>query len=51
VVIITISNGVDLTVRHLSPTVTTKTSSSFTFVTAQTTDSANYVANYYIIKL
>ena len=51
VVVITISNGVDLTVRHLSPTVTTKTSSSFTFVTAQTTDSANYVANYYIIKL
>ena len=51
VVTATVSNTVDGSVRHLVPTVTAKASDSFTFVTAQTTDSANYVVNYYIIKL
>jgi hypothetical protein len=51
VVTLDISNTVDGTPRHLSCVVTAKTSSSFSFTTPQTTDSANYVANYYIIKL
>lgn len=46
-----ISNTVDASPRHLSCVITSKTSSSFSFTTPQTTDSANYVANYYIIKL
>lgn len=51
IVVVTVENTVDATVRHLVATVTAKTTTSFTFVTPQTTDSANYKANYIITKL
>jgi len=51
VVLMDISNTVDTTPRHLSSVITAKASNSFSFTTSQTTDSANYVVNYYIIKL
>jgi len=51
VVLMDISNTVDATPRHLSAVITAKASNSFSFTTPQTTDSANYVVNYYIIKL
>lgn len=51
VVVITISNIVDVTVRHLHATVIGKTATSFSFQTEQTTDHANYKAEWVIIKL
>ena len=48
---LTISNVVDATVRHLTPTITAKTATGFTFQTQQTTDSANYRVEYVIVKL
>jgi hypothetical protein len=50
-VVITISNTVDVSVRHLHANVTAKTATSFTFMTEQTTDHANYKAEYLIYKL
>lgn len=47
----TVSNLIDATPRHLNPTVTVKSSTGFTFVTQQTTDTANYKIEYIIIKL
>lgn len=51
VLVITISNTIDASVRHLVATVTAKTATGFTFVTDQTTDHPNYKAEYVIIKL
>ena len=51
VVVITISNIVDVSVRHLHATVIGKTATSFTFQTEQTTDHANYKAEWVIVKL
>ena len=51
IVLVTISNVVDLTIRHLYVTITAKTSTSFSFVTPQTTDHANYKAQWLIVKL
>ena len=51
IVNVTIENIVDGTVRHLTPVITAKTTTSFSFVTNQTTDHANYKANYIITKL
>jgi len=48
---LTISNLVDLTVRHLAATVTAKSATGFTFQTQQTTDHPNYKVEYVIIKL
>ena len=48
VLVVSISNTVDPTVRHLNPTITGKTTTSFTFHTSQTTDHANYKVNYFI---
>lgn len=48
---LTVSNTVNVTVRHLVPVVTAKTSTSFSFVTNQTTDHPNYKAEYLILKL
>lgn len=48
---ITVSNIVDATVRHLTPTIIAKTSTGFTFQTQQTTDHPNYKAEYLIVKL
>jgi hypothetical protein len=45
---ISISNTVDVTVRHLDPTITAKTTTSFSFHTDQTTDHPNYKVNYII---
>lgn len=50
-VVVTIENTVDPTVRHLVPVITSKTSNGFAFVTSQTTDHANYKANYIVVKL
>lgn len=51
VIVVTIQNTTDVNPRHLHATVTAKTASSFSFQTAQTTDTANYKANYLIYKL
>lgn len=45
---LTVQNLVDANPRHLIGTVKTKTSSGFSFQTAQTTNSANYKANWII---
>jgi len=50
-IVVTIQNVVDAAPRHLHATVTAKTTTSFTFQSAQTTDTANYKANYLIYKL
>jgi len=42
----TVQNTVDPSPRHLIGTVKTKTTTSFTFQTAQTTNSTNYKANW-----
>ena len=51
IAVITIENVVDVTVRHLAATITAKTQSTFTFTTQQTTDHANYKANWVIVLL
>ena len=51
IVNVTIENVVDATVRHLTSVITAKTSTSFSFVTSQTTDHDNYKANYIITLL
>jgi len=48
---ITISNLVDGTVKHLTPTIIAKTTTGFTFQTQQATDHDNYKAEYLIVKL
>lgn len=48
---LTISNVVDATVRHLTPTITAKTATGFTFETQQNTDHANYKVEFLIVKL
>jgi hypothetical protein len=48
---LTISNIVDVTVRHLTPTITGKTITGFTFNTAQTTDHPNYKVNWMVVIL
>jgi hypothetical protein len=48
---LTISNVVNATVRHLTPTITAKTATGFTFQTQQVTDHPNYRVEYVIIKL
>lgn len=48
---LTISNVVDATVKHLTPTITEKTATGFTFQTQQTTDHANYKVEYLIVKI
>jgi len=47
---LTVSNLVDATVRHLTPTITAKTATGFTFQTQQNTDSVNYKVEYLIVK-
>ena len=49
-VVITISNTVNLTIRHLVATVSAKTASSFSFTTDQTTDHPNYKAEWLIVN-
>lgn len=49
--VVTIQNTVDVTIRHLTPTISAKTATSITFVTQQTTDHANYKANWVIVLL
>jgi hypothetical protein len=51
IVVASISNIVDASIRHLSFNVTAKTSNSFTFVTDQTTDHTNYKCEYMIALL
>lgn len=51
VVVITISNTVNPTIRHLIATVSAKTATSFSFKTDQTTDHPNYKAEWVIVKL
>lgn len=51
VLVITISNVVDASVKHLHATVTAKTTTGFTFQTEQQTDHANYKAEWIMIKL
>jgi hypothetical protein len=48
---LTVSNLVDLSVKHLTPTITAKTATGFTFQTQQTTDHDNYEVEYLIVKL
>jgi len=48
---ISISNLVDVTVRHLDPTIIAKSESGFTFHTAQTTDHPNYKVNYIAVMI
>lgn len=48
---LTISNIVDASVRHLTPTIIAKSSSGFSFQTQQATDHANYKCEYVLIKL
>ena len=43
-----ISNTVDATIRHLTFNAVAKTSSSFSFITDQTTDHVNYKCEYMI---
>jgi hypothetical protein len=50
-IVISISNTVDVSTRHLNPTITGKTTNSFSFKTAQTTDHPNYFVNYQIVML
>jgi hypothetical protein len=51
IVVASISNIVDVTIRHLTFNVTAKTSNSFSFVTDQTTDHPNYKCEYMIALL
>lgn len=48
---LTISNIVDAPVRHLTPTITAKSATGFSFETQQTTNHDNYKVEYVIIKL
>lgn len=48
---LTISNIVDATPRHLAATITAKSATGFSFETQQATDTANYKAEYIIVKL
>lgn len=48
---LTISNIVAGTVRHLTPTITAKSATGFTFQTQQPTDHPSYNVEYMLIKL
>ena len=50
-IVVTVQNLIDGAPRHLHATVIAKTATSFTFQTAQITDTGNYKAQYLIYKL